>query len=99
MPSRCGSPTGAVVDVDAVARWLTDAFTAVWVWVSGFLNKLDPFDGFIDAALQSEFVRYVRWVNYFLDLGFFVKGLGALLAALAVYYAVQVLLRWLKVIE
>ena len=85
--------------MNKVAEWLMGAFSAIWSWVADFLNKLDPFDSFLNEALKSDAMRYVRWANYFLDLGFLVKGLSALLLALAVYYAVQVLLRWAKVIE
>ena len=85
--------------IDTIAQWIFNALSAAWAFVAGMLAPLNPIRGYLDDAVSGEFVRYVRWVNWFLDLGFFVKGVGLLLGALAVWYGVQALLRWFNIIE
>ena len=85
--------------METIAGWIFNALKAAWGFITGFLAPLNPLRDFLDDAVSGEVLRMVHWANWFIDLGFFVKGLGLLLGALAVWYAVQALLRWVKVIE
>ena len=53
----------------------------------------------LDELSSSEIYEWLRMVNWFVPIGTFVGILEAWLTCVAVYYAYQIVLRWIKVIE
>ena len=53
----------------------------------------------LDELSSSEVYEWLRMVNWFVPIGTFVGILEAWLTCVAVYYAYQIVLRWIKVIE
>lgn len=85
--------------MEGVLSWLVETIFNGIEYVINFLNNLDPFPAIIQAIETSEISTWLSWANYWLDLDYLISLLELLLIALLVWYGVQVLLRWLKVIE
>lgn len=48
---------------------------------------------------NTEIQKYLSWVNWFLPIYSIIATLEAWLTCIIVYYVIQVILRWYKVIE
>lgn len=55
-----------------------------------------PFRGFIDSIGQLPFLG---WLNWFVPVQDLIEIFAAWLAAVAVFYLYQIVLRWVKVIQ
>lgn len=55
-----------------------------------------PFAEFINNAQQ---MPYMSWVNWVIPFGDMLKVFGAWLGAVAIFYGIQIVLRWLKVVQ
>lgn len=54
---------------------------------------------FLDELGQSEFYEWLQFMNWFIPINTFVGILEGWLACVGIYYAYQIVLRWIKVIE
>lgn len=84
---------------EGVLQWLIDTISNGINWVFQFLNGLNPFPALINGIETSGIAEWLSWANYFFDFSYLVHLIELLLAAIAVWYGIQILLRWLKVIE
>ena len=55
-----------------------------------------PFDKYLDSLGNLDYLGYLNW---FIPVGEFIAITVTWLAAIAVFYAYQVILRWLKAIS
>ncbi len=76
---------------------LTDALVSFAVGVIE-LFPASPFT-ILDELSNSEVYEWLRMVNWFVPIGTFVSILESWLVCVAAYYAYQIVLRWVKVIE
>lgn len=77
----------------------------VWNGIAGVINQvlsvvffflpLSPFKQYWTALADNEVIQYMNW---FIPVGEFIAITVTWLAAIAVFYAYQVILRWLKAI-
>ena len=78
-----------------------DALSDALVDLAVSVIELFPASPFtiLDELSNSEVYEWLRMVNWFVPIGTFVSILEAWLTCVAVYYAYQIVLRWIKVIE
>ena len=78
-----------------------DALSDALVDLAVSIVELFPASPFtvLDELGNSEVYEWLRMVNWFVPIGTFVSILEAWLTCVAVYYAYQIVLRWIKVIE
>ena len=78
-----------------------DALSDALVDLAVSVIELFPASPFtiLDELSNSEVYEWLRMVNWFIPIGTFVSILGGWLVCVAVYYAYQIVLRWIKVIE
>ena len=57
-----------------------------------------PFVG-LEELDGAEFAQIMAYVNWFIPFGFISRVFGAWLGCVAVYQVIQVVLRWLKVVQ
>lgn len=76
---------------------LSDALVSFAVSVIE-LFPTSPF-GILDEMSGSDFYEWLRFVNWFVPIGTFISILEGWLVCVAAYYAYQIVLRWIKVIE
>lgn len=57
-----------------------------------------PFVALEELAI-AEAYQWLKWVNWFIPINSFIAILEAWLVAVGIYYGVQIVLRWVKVIE
>lgn len=76
-----------------------DAFLQAWQSFAGKILSILPQSPTIDNAALETFAQYAGYVNYFIPVGAYLTFFAGLLAAVAVYYAAMVILRWLKLIS
>lgn len=74
---------------------IIDAFGVATSAVVGILPT-SPFRAYIDVSLTSEQLSLINWV---LPVGQIIAVTQAWLLAIALWYVLQVVLRWVKVIE
>lgn len=70
--------------------WLNNALG----WVFGFLPD-SPFQGMLSNTPVEDYLGYVA---YFIDVSFIVNAFLVWLSAVAAYYIVMAVLRWVKAI-
>lgn len=84
--------------MDSVLDWMDSLVDKFWNKILDFMPG-DPFANFIDQLKYGAISDYIGYVNYFFPVGFLIKSLAAFLSALAVYYSVSVVMRWIKAID
>lgn len=81
-----------VVDI---VNWLLDQIAAG----IGFVLNLLPDSPFLGLGLdKTGYSTVIGWVNYFVPVAEMVAVLASVLGILLAYYAIQVVMRWVKVI-
>lgn len=78
----------------SVFNFLLDLLKGLLGIVFSFLPK-SPFASFLDAMEKWEFLKMLNWI---VPVASFVSIGTAWLAAIGIYYAYSVVLRWLKAI-
>lgn len=73
-------------------------FSQFWSSFAGKVVDLLPTSPTIDSAALQTLATYSGYINYFIPVGQYLTFLSALLVAVAAYYAVMVILRWIKLI-
>lgn len=73
-----------------IIDWLNNALG----WVFGWLPN-SPFQSLLSNTPVADYLGYVA---YFIDISFIVNVLDVWLAAIAAYYVVMAVLRWVKAI-
>lgn len=58
-----------------------------------------PLSPIVWLEYNSQIKQYLAWVNWFIPIYSMIATLEAWLSCILVYYVIQVLLRWYKVIE
>ncbi len=76
--------------MDVIISWLNNALG----WVFSFLPN-SPFQSLIDTQPVADYLGYIA---YFIDISFILKAFDLWLAAVASYYVVMAVLRWVKAI-
>lgn len=71
-------------------------FTAVEA-VLGFFPT-SPFV-ILEQMTATEYYQWLKWLNWFIPINTFVAILQAWLTCIAIYYVVQIPMRWIKAIE
>lgn len=80
-----------------ITEFIANAMNAVLGWLSG-IDPLSGLDNVVRDFLSTS-GQGVGWANWFLDLGFGVKLLAALLAVLGIWQVISLVLRWIKFID
>ena len=75
-----------------ILNWLLDWVKTILGYIFFFLPD-DPFMPYIEDMAGGEWLGYVNW---FIPFGTFVGIGGAWLLAIGIFYAYQVILRWVK---
>jgi len=55
-----------------------------------------PFTAYMNLSLNNTILGYINW---FIPIGTFIAILEAWIAAIAIWYIIQIILRWLKAVE
>ena len=79
-----------------------DIINSLLEWLQGIADKvLDvlPDSPFKDIINNSDIQQYLGYINWFVPVGTILKILTAWLVAVAAYYLVSVILRWIKAID
>lgn len=61
-----------------------------------YFLPVSPFKGFWQGMANNEVIQYMNW---FIPVGDFVVITGVWLSAIIVFYAYQIILRWVKAID
>ena len=75
--------------------WISEKFSSIY---NGILDLL-PESPIVWLSSNSKAQMYLSYVNWFVPVYLFISILETWIVAVAMYYAVQVVLRWLKVVE
>lgn len=82
-----------------------DVFKSIFNWLGGLLNDvlgwvlfMLPDSPFVYIS-KSPLAPYIAYINWFVPVDFILSVLVAWLAAIGIYYAYQVILRWIKAIN
>ena len=75
-------------------EWMMDFIKNVGIW----LMKVLPTSPFADFIENFEVPQYVAWLNWFFPVHEIVIILTGWLAAIAVFYAYSIIMRWVKII-
>ena len=79
-----------------------DIINSLLEWLQGIADKvLDvlPDSPFKDIINNTDIQQYLGYINWFVPVGTILKILTAWLVAVAAYYLVSVILRWIKAID
>lgn len=83
-----------------------DVFKSIFDWIGDKLEfiinaivMLLPNSPFSFVEIPSEFEEWLQWVNWFIPFGTFIAIGESWITCIAIYYAVQAILRWTKTIE
>lgn len=76
-------------------EWLSGVFQNI---ANNILNIL-PTSPIVYLASDSTVSKYLGYVNFFIPVYLWISILESWLVAIAIYYAVRVILRWLKMSE
>lgn len=80
---------------------MTDIWNAIADMINSILSVVfsflppSPFRGMFTAMADNEFIQYLNW---FVPVGDFLIMMAVWLGAIIVFYAYQVILRWLKAV-
>lgn len=75
--------------------WISSSFKSIW---EGIL-KLLPTSPIVYLTRNETISKYMSYVNWFIPIYLWISMLETWLVAVMVYYLVQVVLRWIKVVE
>lgn len=80
---------------------MLDGLTSVLVAFAINVINLFPESPFLilDELSNSEFYQWLKYLNWFIPINTFVSIFEAWLVGVGLYYAYQIVLRWIKVIE
>ncbi len=76
---------------DAIAKLLNSILSSIFVFLPA-----SPFKDTFSAMADNTVLQYL---NYFIPIGDFLTITTVWLSAIAVYYAYQIVLRWIKAIN
>ncbi len=76
-------------------EWLGEKFSEIYEMVLGLL----PQSPIVYLTTNETISKYMSYLNWFFPIYLWISILEGWLAAIAVYYIVQVILRWAKVVE
>lgn len=78
-----------------------DALTNALVSFAIGVIELFPESPFVvlEGLTQTEFYTWLQYLNWFIPVNTFISILEAWLVGVGLYYAYQIVLRWVKVIE
>lgn len=74
--------------------WLMEMFRNVGQWLMNLLPQ-SPFRPFID---NLQLPQYMAWLNWFFPIHEILLVMTGWLAAIALFYAYSIIMRWVKVI-
>ena len=81
-------------------------FTNLKNWIEGFINDAQavifaalPDSPFKDIALPTEVQKILGYINWLVPFYMLGNVLLAWTAAIVIYYAYQVILRWIKAVQ
>lgn len=75
--------------------WLNELFESFGATIANNLPK-SPFSGVIEYLDNLPALGFLNW---FIPVGWIVNTMSAWLVAIAAYYALQIILRWVKVVD
>ena len=78
---------------------LTDLFSSFWNSFASKILGILPKSPLVDNAALEALRTYAGYINYFIPVGPYLTFLSALLACVAGYYAVMVILRFMRLIK
>lgn len=76
-------------------EWLSNSFKTI---LNNIINIL-PTSPIVFLTRNSTISKYISYVNWFIPVYLWISMLETWLVAVMVYYIVQVILRWIKVVE
>lgn len=76
--------------MSTVISWLNNALGWVFQWLPN-----SPFQSMVSTTPVADYLGYIA---YFIDISFILTALDVWLAAIAAYYIVMAVLRWVKAI-
>ena len=82
-----------------------DIFNNIISWVGDKLNYVLSLicvvlpDSPFKLLDKSPIGEYIGYINYFVPLDFMLDSISAWLAAIVIYYGVQIIMRWAKAIK
>ena len=71
----------------------------MWQAYGHTLTNILPRSPFADFIAQAQEMPYLGWLNWVLPVADMLRVFGAWLGCVAIFYMVQIVLRWLKVIQ
>lgn len=76
-------------------EWLSSSFKSI---MDGII-KILPTSPIVYLTKNETISKYMSYVNWFIPVYLWISMLETWLVAIMVYYVVQVILRWVKVVE
>ena len=82
-----------------------DIFNNIISWIGDKLNYVLSLicvvlpDSPFKLLDKSPIGEYIGYINYFVPLDFILDSISAWLAAIVIYYGVQIIMRWAKAIK
>lgn len=77
---------------------MSDSFLKAWADFGETVLSMLPQSPTVDSDALATLAEYAGYINYWIPVGPFLTFFSALIASIAAYYLVMILLRWLKVI-
>ena len=74
-------------------------FSKMWDSFAGKLAEILPRSPTVDSEALETVSRYAAYINYLFPVGKFLAFVMVVLSCVAGYYAVMVILRWIKAIS
>lgn len=78
-----------------ILEWLSDKFSEIYNSIIDLL----PGSPIVYLTSNPTITKYMSFVNWFFPVYLWISMLETWLVAVGIYYAVQVILRWIKVVE
>ena len=76
-----------------------DTLNSLWDRIGTYAISLLPLSPFKSAINALSDLPYLGWLNWFIPVGWILNTMGVWLTAIATYYAISIMLRWVKAIR
>lgn len=83
---------------DNFLNWLGETLYNALSWIVSFLDICPIKDFLASVSASDPFYLGLAWVNCFIDLGFILSVISAIVGVMLIWYGVSIIARWAKLI-
>lgn len=76
-----------------------DSMSSIWNTIGSYAINLLPVSPFRNVINQLGELPALGWLNWFIPVGWIVDTMALWLTAITAYYAISIMLRWVKAIR